>query len=68
MIEVICEYCGKKFLKELKYIKRTKHNFCSQKCSAEFYNSHKITGFRRSKIELFLESKLSTVALQGLVL
>ena len=36
MIEVICEYCGKKFLKELKYIKRTKHNFCSNECCCKF--------------------------------
>lgn len=30
---VKCEYCGKEFLKERKYIKRTKHHFCSVSCS-----------------------------------
>lgn len=36
-----------------------KNNFCSQSCSGTYTNKHKTTGYRRSKLEKYLEYKLS---------
>lgn len=33
---VECENCGKSFPKSLAHVKRTRHNFCSRKCTGEF--------------------------------
>ena len=39
-------------------MKRSKNNFCSLSCSTTFNNKNKTTGTRRSKLEIWLESKL----------
>lgn len=57
--EVSCQTCGKSFVKQFTQIKLTKNNFCSRSCSATYHNTHKTTGFRRSKLEKFLEEKIS---------
>lgn len=31
--KVICENCGKEFLKPLRFINKSKHHFCSQECA-----------------------------------
>lgn len=56
--KVICEYCGKEFYKKKSGLLKTKHNFCSKKCAAYYNNAHKTYGFKRSKLELFIEEKL----------
>ncbi len=56
---ISCEQCGKEFDRNISQIKKTKHNFCSRSCAAKYYNAHKTTGFRRSKLEIYLETKLS---------
>ena len=56
---VVCEQCGVSFLKTLSQIQRTKHHFCSQSCAAKYHNSHKTTGTRRSKLEVWLETQLT---------
>jgi len=59
-----CENCGKSIeVKTGEINKRnrtTKSNkfFCSRSCSTSYYNTHKIKGIRRSKLELFLENKI----------
>lgn len=58
-LSCICEQCGKKFHKAPSAIKLTKHNYCSRSCAAYWRNSHKTTGFRRSKLECFLEAKIN---------
>lgn len=56
---ISCDTCGKQFEKRLSEIKKTKHHFCSQSCAAIYHNSHKNYGSRRSKLEQFLEEKLT---------
>jgi hypothetical protein len=58
-LSCVCEQCGKKFHKAPSAIKFTKHNFCCKSCAAYWRNSHKTTGFRRSKLEVFLENKIT---------
>lgn len=55
---VICDWCGLNFKKKKGEIKKTKHSFCNRSCSANWCNKHKTTGYRRSKLELFLENKI----------
>ena len=35
-VPVICEYCGKSFLKRVADINRTNHNFCCKRCAGSF--------------------------------
>jgi hypothetical protein len=56
--QVVCAYCGTSFIKEAVQIKQTKHNFCSRSCSASYSNRNKTKGYRRSKLEIWLESQL----------
>ena len=58
LLSVVCDQCGNSFKKLLNQIKRTSHNFCSQSCAAQYHNSHKQTGTRRSKLEIWLEGQL----------
>lgn len=58
---VECSYCGKKFFKESHRMNSSKsgRHFCSNSCSAIYNNTHKSTGTRRSKLEIWLESQLN---------
>lgn len=56
--KVNCKQCDIPFQKANHDIKRTKNNFCSQSCSARYNNAHKVSGYRRSKLELWLQTKL----------
>ena len=56
--QVTCEHCGKTFNKRKCQIEKTKHNFCCKSCAAYFNNTHKKIGFKRSKLEVFLEKEL----------
>lgn len=56
-----CNQCGKQ-----KYISKAEKNksksgrfFCSKNCAAVYNNCHKTTGCTRSKLEIWLESKIS---------
>jgi len=51
-----CTNCGKEIYRTSST--KSKNNFCSQSCAATYNNLHKSYGFRRSKLELFLESQL----------
>ena len=57
-VEVKCKECSISFIKKVYDIKKTKNNFCSRSCAAKYNNTHKIMGFRRSKLELWLEQQL----------
>jgi hypothetical protein len=57
-IDVECKECNKKFRKVNSYCKDSPNHFCSHRCSAIYSNKHKTKGFRRSKLELYLENKL----------
>lgn len=60
-IECICANCGKIIYKRPCEIVQSKTNnhFCSKSCAATYNNKHKTFGIRRSKLEKYLESKLS---------
>lgn len=56
-LEILCQHCGCAFFEKL-------HNgaarkFCSSSCAATYNNTHKKTGTRRSKLEVWLEERLS---------
>jgi len=55
--ECSCKQCNKLFYKSLYQIRE--NNFCSQSCAATYNNTHKTKGYRRSKLEIWLESKLT---------
>lgn len=57
-VVLVCNCCGKEFLKYPSQIKRGKHNFCSQSCSAIYSNTHKTKGTRCSKLEKWLQIQL----------
>jgi len=57
-IFINCEQCSKKFKIQISRIKKSKHHFCSQSCSATYNNMHKTKGTKISKLERWLETKL----------
>lgn len=58
--EVECKQCSSKFIKASGQVTRTKNsNFCSRSCAAKYNNTHKTKGTRRSKLEIWLEKKLT---------
>ena len=58
-VEVLCSNCNKNTIKYLRDIKRNNNVFCSKSCSVTYNNTHKTNGTRISKLELWLQSKLS---------
>jgi hypothetical protein len=58
-LELPCDQCNHLFLKDLSQVKKSKHNFCTRSCAAKYNNSHKQTGTRRSKLEVWLGSQLT---------
>ena len=57
-VDFDCEQCGKLANRALGHYKKVKHHFCSQSCSATYYNQRKQTGIRRSKFEVWVEEQL----------
>jgi hypothetical protein len=53
-----CKQCNVTFSKS--YSQATKHpnHFCSSSCAATYNNTHKTSGYRRSKLETYLETEL----------
>lgn len=58
-IKVICNNCDTEFLIKPFEFKKSKNHFCSQQCSGTYNSLNKTTGYRRSKLEIYLESKLT---------
>lgn len=59
-----CAFCGKEIVRDSHHIdKRSKstRRFCNASCAASYNNTHKTTGTRRSKLEKWLENKLTTL-------
>ena len=56
---VTCAECGKEFSKTNNQLLKTKNNFCSHSCHSTYVNKNKITGTRRSKLEVWLEEELT---------
>jgi hypothetical protein len=57
-LKCICKYCETPFFKVLAQAKRHPNHFCSHSCAATYNNTHKTKGYRRSKLEIWLESQL----------
>ena len=61
-IKVNCTHCGKEFIrKSTPDYRCSKNRFCSCSCSAIYNNTHKTTGCRRSKLEIYIEKRISFV-------
>jgi len=56
---VVCLCCGVSFIKKSRAIRKSPNNFCSQSCAATWHNTHKTKGNRRSKLEVWIENKLT---------
>jgi hypothetical protein len=54
-----CEQCGKEIIRTESWSKKSKHHFCSHSCAVKYQNTNKTTGFRRSKLEIYLENRLT---------
>jgi hypothetical protein len=54
-----CANCGKNFYKRPAEQKKTKNHFCSNSCATTYNNTHKTTGTRVSKLEIFLQEQLN---------
>lgn len=57
--EIHCTNCDKVVYKQARVLRKTKHHFCSSSCAASYNNRHKTTGYRRSKLEIWMENQLS---------
>jgi len=53
-----CAQCGKEIKKRNSEISKSGNNFCSHACAAKYQNTHKTTGYRRSKLETYLQNIL----------
>lgn len=60
-IKLNCSNCKKEINRTPAQIKDSKSNnhFCSKSCAAQYNNTHKTKGNRRSKLEIYLEQKLT---------
>lgn len=59
LIECKCGQCGVSFEKHLSQMRKTKNHFCSNRCAGKYSATHKTTGTRRSKLECWIEQRLS---------
>jgi hypothetical protein len=57
-IIVKCLNCNKLFEKPAFQIKNSPNHFCCHSCHATYSNTHKTTGYRRSKLEIYLEEQI----------
>lgn len=58
-VKVICQNCNKDFIKARAEIIKFPNHFCSHSCSATYNNKNKSYGYRRSKLEIWLEEQLT---------
>jgi DNA-directed RNA polymerase subunit RPC12/RpoP len=60
-MEKECKNCSSRIMVQPNVYKRSKSRnfFCSRSCAATYNNTHKTTGTRRSKLEVWIEEQLS---------
>jgi hypothetical protein len=58
--KVVCANCNLEIFRIPSHIRKSKsgNSFCSSSCAATYHNTHKTTGIRRSKLEIWIEEKL----------
>lgn len=59
--KVTCLQCNFVFDKLPNQVRRSQNHFCSRSCAARYRNTHKVKGNRRSKLEIWLEEKLTSL-------
>jgi len=59
-VKTVCGHCGNQVVKQRLDIAQSKSGyvFCDRSCSASYNNTHKTVGYRRSKLEIWLEGTL----------
>jgi uncharacterized C2H2 Zn-finger protein len=57
--KINCSQCDKLFIRHKNQINKSINHFCSRSCSASYNNTHKKTGFRRSRLEKWIEINLT---------
>lgn len=60
-IKCKCKNCGMPILRTRSHFNKIKNVFCSKSCAATYNNTHKEKGIRRSRLESWLELKLSNM-------
>lgn len=58
-IHINCKQCGQDIFREKREVNKNVNNFCSHSCSARYHNTHKTKGYRRSKLEIYIENELN---------
>ena len=63
LVTVQCGQCGLPVTVRKDHLRKSKsgHLFCNHHCAATYHNTHKTTGTRRSKLEVWLETQLRTL-------
>lgn len=56
-----CANCNKNITRQLSQVTKYVNHFCSHSCNAIYQNTHKTKGYRRSKLEIWLESELTKI-------
>jgi hypothetical protein len=57
-----CSHCGKMVTRYICDVKKCSGNiFCNHSCSATYQNTHKTTGTRVSKLEIYLQKRLKEI-------
>lgn len=62
-VSVVCKECGKEFKRRKSQLGRkgrSNNIFCSTHCRAVFGQKHKVTGYNRSKLEIYIEDFIKT--------
>lgn len=60
-LDTFCKNCGKRIIKVINKRNKSGNYFCCRSCAASYNNTHKTIGTRRSKLEKWLENKLTTL-------
>jgi hypothetical protein len=60
-IKVNCNFCGNITEKHPSQLKLHPISYCNKSCASKYSNSHKTKGTNRSKLELWLEEKLTLI-------
>ena len=60
---ICCTRCNKTIIKTSSKLKKSisGNSFCSKSCAATYNNTHKTKGYRRSKLETYLEEQLKII-------
>ena len=57
-----CKFCKKELIRTPSILKKTNNNaFCNKSCAATYNNCNKKFGYRRSKLEIWLQKQLTNI-------